>query len=45
MEVVERFGIFFIFAIVLVASPVIGRFMREGTNFFIELFGRIFGVL
>ncbi len=44
MEAIERFGIFFIFAIVLIASPVIGRFMQAGTSFFVDVFGRIFGI-
>lgn len=44
MEVVERFGIFVIFAIVLIASPIIREFMLGGMNFFIDLFSRIFGL-
>jgi len=44
MEAVERFGIIFIFLIVLVASPVIYTIMRTATNFFIEIFSRIFGL-
>ena len=45
MEAIERFGIIFIFAIVLLLSPVIGVFMQNVTRFFIELFGRVFGIL
>lgn len=44
MEALERFGIIVIFAIVLVASPFIGAFMRQSIGFFIELFSRAFGV-
>lgn len=44
MEAVERFGILFIFLIVIVASPLIGVFMGEVTNFFITIFSHIFGV-
>lgn len=45
MEALERMGIIVIFAIVLIASPFIGVFMRQAIGFFIELFGRIFGVM
>lgn len=44
MEAVERLGIIVIFAIILVASPYIGEFMRQSISFFIELFSRIFGI-
>ena len=44
METVERFGVLVIFAIVLLASPLIGTFMLEAINFFIALFSRIFGL-
>lgn len=44
MEAIERFGIIFIFLIVLVASPVIGQFMRVSINFFVTLFSRLFGL-
>lgn len=44
MEAIERFGIIFIFAIVLIASPVIGQFMRTSIEFFITLFRTIFGI-
>lgn len=44
MEAIERFGIFFIFAIVLLLSPMIGKFMQAGTSFFVDIFGRIFGI-
>lgn len=44
MEAIERFGIIFIFIIVLVASPVIYMFMRAATNFFISIFSHIFGL-
>lgn len=43
MEALERLGIIVIFAIVLIASPFIGVFMRTAIGFFIEVFGRIFG--
>lgn len=44
MEAVERFGILFIFAIVLVASPVLGQFMSGATGAIIRLFSNIFGI-
>ena len=44
MEAIERFGIMFIFIIVLLASSVIGSFMFTAIRFILELFARIFGV-
>ena len=43
MEALERLGIIVIFAIVLIASPFIGVFMRTAIGIFIEVFSRIFG--
>ena len=43
-EAIERFGILFIFAIVLVASPVIGQIMGAATGAIIKLFSNIFGI-
>lgn len=42
MELIEQFGIFFIFAIVLIASPVIGEFMGVSIAWFLDLFSKIF---
>lgn len=44
MEAIERFGIIFIFAIVLLASPLIGTFMLSVMNFFLTAFSYIFGL-
>jgi Zn-dependent protease len=44
MEVIERFGIIFIFLIVVVASPIIGKFMLTVMGFFISIFSWIFGL-
>lgn len=44
MEAIERFGILFIFAIVLVASPVIGQIMGGTIEAIIRLFSNIFGI-
>ena len=42
MEQIERFGIIFIFAIVLLASNYIGAFMTTAITFFVNLFSSIF---
>lgn len=44
MEVIERYGVFLVFAIVLVASPLIGAFMRGAMQFFLGFFSWVFGV-
>src|SRR5690606_9098438 len=44
MEVVERFGILFVFIIVLVASPLLFEFMSIAIGFFMDIFGVIFGL-
>lgn len=43
MEAIERLGIFVIFALVLVASPIIGAFMGVSIEFFIGIFAQVFG--
>lgn len=44
MEVIEQYGIFLIFAIVLLAGSLLGQFMRAAISFFLNLFGQIFGI-
>jgi Zn-dependent protease len=44
MEAIERAGIIVIFAIVLLASSVIGAAMMVTINFFIGIFSQIFGL-
>jgi Zn-dependent protease len=44
MEAIERYGIIFIFLIVMLASSVIGSYMLGAIDFFIGIFSRIFGV-
>ena len=44
MEAIEQFGIVFIFAIVLVASPLIGAFMQAATGGILQAFSALFGV-
>lgn len=42
MEYIERFGIIFVFVLVLVASPFISVLMVNAVQFFVELFSRLF---
>ena len=44
MRYVERFGIIFVFAIVLIASPLISTLMVAGIEFFTTVFSYIFRV-
>lgn len=44
MEVMEQFGLIFIFAIVLLASSLIGSFMLAAIRFFLAVFSQVFGV-
>ena len=44
MEAIEQFGIFFVFIIVFLASSYIGQFMMTAIQFFLSLFGQLFGV-
>lgn len=43
MEVIERFGLIFVFLIVLVGSQFIGSFMSTAISFFLDVFGHVFG--
>lgn len=43
METIEQYGVFLIFALILVASPVIGTFMLTAMKFFLSIFSWIFG--
>lgn len=42
MEYIERYGLIFVFAIVLFASPYIGRFMLSAIQAIIDIFSKIF---
>jgi Zn-dependent protease len=42
MEAIERFGVMFVFLIILVASPLIGKIMLAAINFFLDVFSNIF---
>jgi Zn-dependent protease len=44
MEVVEQYGIFLVFAIVLLAGPLLGQFMSAAIGFFLRIFSQLFGV-
>ncbi len=44
MRFVEQYGLIFIFALVLLAGPVLGQFMSVSINFFIDVFSAIFRV-
>lgn len=44
MEFIERYGIVFVFVIVLLASSLIGKFMLASIQFFLVVFARIFGL-
>lgn len=44
MEMIEQYGIFLVFAVVLLAGPLLGQFMRSAISFFLNLFGQLFGV-
>ena len=45
MEAVERFGLIFIFALVLLTSPLIGRFIQATTTIIVNGFTTLFGGL
>lgn len=45
MEAIERFGVMFVFLIILVASPLIGKIMLAAINFFLEVFSGIFSLV
>jgi len=44
MEAIERYGIVFVFLIVMLASSVIGTYMLAAIDFFIGVFSRVFGL-
>jgi Zn-dependent protease len=44
MRFIERYGLILVFAIVLVASVPLGRFMAGAINFFIDVFSLVFRV-
>jgi Zn-dependent protease len=44
MEVIEQYGLIVIFALVLLASPIIGSYMTGVINFFMDAFSLIFRI-
>lgn len=44
MEAIERYGLVFIFAIVLIASPLLGKIIIAGTTGILHAFSVLFGV-
>lgn len=45
MEAIENFGLIVIFAIVMIASPLIGTLIGTATSAIVRLFGLLFGVV
>lgn len=44
MEWIERYGIMLVFVLILVSGSLIGQYMSAVINFFVAIFGRLFGV-
>lgn len=44
METIEQYGVFLVFAIVLLFNQQLGQFMMAAVSFFVNLFAIIFGV-
>jgi len=44
MRFVEQYGLIFIFALVLLAGPLLGEYMRIAIDFFITIFSSIFRI-
>jgi Zn-dependent protease len=44
MEAIERYGLLFIFAIVLIASPLLGKIIITSTTAILNAFSALFGV-
>ncbi len=44
MRFLEQYGIILVFALVLLAGPLIGSFMSSAINFFIDVFSTIFRI-
>jgi len=44
METIERLGVMVVFAIILISGSAIGVFMSGAINFFLDIFGRFFGI-
>jgi Zn-dependent protease len=44
MEMIEQYGVWFVFAIVFLFNQQLGQFMAGAVNFFVNLFAPIFGI-
>ena len=44
MEVIEQYGVWFVFAIIFLFNQQLGQFMAGAINFFVNLFAAIFGI-
>lgn len=44
MEWIERYGVMFVFILVLLGSRFIGTFMQQGIQFFVSLFAHLLGL-
>lgn len=44
MEAIEQFGLIFIFALILIASPVLSVIMRAATSGILQAFNAVFGL-
>ncbi len=44
MEMIEQYGIIFVFILIMLFSKYIGAFMSAGISFFLDLFGALFGI-
>lgn len=44
MRFIEQYGIFLVFALVLIAAPLLGDYMFAAINFFVDVFSNIFRI-
>lgn len=44
MEVIEQYGVFLVFGLILIAGPTVGAFMVSAMQFILKIFSWIFGV-
>ena len=44
MRLIEQYGLFLVFGLVLLAGPILGAYMSSAINFFIDAFSQIFSL-
>ena len=44
MEAIERYGLIFVFIIILLAAPLLSQFMKGSISFFVDVFTAIFRI-